>query len=64
MLAHMFVYVLAYHIQPIKNTVCVTFKFFTFENRVDPDQLASNEASWSGSTSFSIHILNQCDHML
>ena len=41
----MLVYVLSYHIQPNKHTVCVTVKFHSFENSVDPDQLASNEAS-------------------
>ena len=43
----------------------ITFSnfFMLFENSVDPDQLASDEASWSGSTLFSsawcIHINNK-----
>ena len=34
------------------------FQFFKqiIENSVDPDQLASSEASWSGSTLFFIHV--------
>ena len=28
----------------------------SFENSVDPDQLALSEASWSGSTMFFIHM--------
>ena len=31
---------------------------FCTENNVDPDQLASSEASWSGSTLFSIDIIS------
>ena len=31
-----------------------------FKNTVDPDQLASEEAIWLGSTVFSIQIVNQC----
>ena len=33
---------------------------FFFENTVDPDQLASEEAIWSGSTLFSTLIENTC----
>ena len=29
-----------------------------FANRVDPDQLASEEANWSGSTLFAIQYMN------
>ena len=31
-----------------------------FENSVDPDQLASDEASWLGSTLFSTLLVNIC----
>ena len=33
---------------------------FFFENRVDPDQMASDEAIWSGSTLFSTLIVITC----
>ena len=35
-----------------------------FENTVDPDQLASNEAIWSGSTLFSIMIESTCNNWI
>ena len=34
-----------------------------FENTVDPDQMASKEAIWSGSTLFSTLIENTCLHV-
>ena len=48
---------LIYLSQPCKHTVCILFYFLfqnliPFENNVEPDQLASIEASWSGSTMF------------
>ena len=49
-----------YHSQP-NNTLCTQLSknyITSFENNVDQDQLASDEASWSGSTLLSIHKLN------
>ena len=37
---------------------------FKLENTVDPDQLASDEASSSGSTLFFMHMMNQNDMKL
>ena len=34
--------------------------FYSFENTVDPDQLASDKTIWSGSTVFSTLIENTC----
>ena len=33
-----------------------------FENRVDPDQLATSEANWFGSALFVIHYVNLHQH--
>ena len=33
--------------------------YYCIENSVEPDQLASDEASWSGSTPFLIHKMNE-----
>ena len=49
-----------YHSQP-NNTLCTQLSqnyITSFENNVDQDQLASDEASWSGSTLLSIHKIN------
>ena len=41
---------------PNKNTLHMFLNVYPFfENSVDPDQLASDEASWSGSTLFHSH---------
>ena len=41
-------------------TVLLNLDLSFFENTVDPDQLASDEASWSGSTLFSTLIEYTC----
>ena len=45
---------MSYHIWSNKSTMCTSFSKFrpVIENSVDPDQLASDEASWSGYTLF------------
>ena len=48
-------------IQTLEGIETHIFNVYTtsaFKNSVDPDQLASDEASWSGSTLFFIHVIN------
>ena len=42
----------------IKPLSCWTQIYTAFENSVDPDQLASSEANWSGSALFVIQYVN------
>ena len=52
------VYVGYHPASPTFNPSCWTGIYTTFANSVDPDQLASSEANWSGSTLFVIKNLN------
>ena len=42
---------------------CWTWIYPPFANSVDPDQLASEEANWSGSALFVIKYLNLCEQL-
>ena len=42
----------------IKPLSCWTWVYHAFANSVDPDQLASSEANWSGSALFVIQYVN------
>ena len=42
----------------LKLLPCWTLIYPAFENSVDPDQLASEEANWSGSALFTIKYVN------
>ena len=41
---------------------CWTRIYSAFANSVDPDQLASEEANWSGSALFAINYVNLYQH--
>ena len=45
-------------------TLILLFTTPTFANSVDPDQMASSEAIWSGSTLFVIQFVNLNKNML
>ena len=42
----------------LKPLSCWTWTYAAFANSVDPDQLASEEANWSGSAMFAIQYMN------
>ena len=45
-------------VQAVEPLSCWTWIYPAFANSVDPDQLASSEANWSGSALFVIKYLN------
>ena len=46
------------HMENLLTLVCWTRIYPAFANSVDPDQLASEEANWSGSALFAIKYVN------